>query len=65
MKHFGLCLNYYGRDWQIEIIESLRRDWLPTIKGDMVEVNIVGRGRRNGEAILLIARANSNFPANM
>ncbi|MDY0095006.1 MAG: hypothetical protein RBT80_20105 [Candidatus Vecturithrix sp.] len=45
------------RDWQIEITESLRRDWLPTIKGDMVEVNIVGRGRRNGEAILLIGES--------
>ncbi len=45
------------RDWQIEITESLRRDWLPTIKGDMVEVNIVGRGRRNGESILLIGES--------
>ena len=45
------------RDWQIEVTEPLRRDWLPTTREEMIEVNIVGRGRRNGESILLIGES--------
>ena len=45
------------QDWQIETIEPLRRDWLPTTQGKMVEVNIVGTGRRNGETLLLIGES--------
>ena len=37
------------RDWQIEVTEPLRRDWLLTVTGKMVEVNIVGQGRRYRE----------------
>lgn len=45
------------RDWQIEMLEPLRRDWLPTTRGEMIEVNIVGRGRRDGQTVLLIGES--------
>ena len=45
------------RDWQIEILEPLRREWMPTKRGKMVEVNIVGRCTRNGEPLLLLGES--------
>ena len=45
------------RDWQIDVLEPLRRDWLPTTRGEMIEVNIVGRGRRDGQTVLLIGES--------
>jgi len=44
-------------DWQIEVTEPLRRDWLPTAAGKMVEVNIVGEGRRAGETLLILGES--------
>lgn len=37
--------------------ELLRRDWMPTRRGKMVEVNIVGRCKRHEETILLIGES--------
>lgn len=45
------------RDWQIEVTEPLRRDWLPTAAGKMVEVNIVGQGQREGETLLILGES--------
>lgn len=45
------------RDWQIEVTEPLRRDWLPTAAGKMVEVNIVGQGQRAGETLLILGES--------
>ena len=45
------------RDWLIEVTEPLRRDWLPTTAGKMVEVNIVGQGRREGETLLILGES--------
>lgn len=45
------------RDWQIEVTEPLRRDWLPTTAGKMVEVNIVGQGQREGETLLILGES--------
>jgi predicted transcriptional regulator len=45
------------RDWQIETLEPLHRDWMPNKRGKMVEVNIVGRGSRHGETLLLLGES--------
>ena len=45
------------RDWQIDVLEPLRRDWMPTTRGKMIEVNIVGKCDRQGETMLLLGES--------
>ncbi|RME68163.1 MAG: hypothetical protein D6778_02225 [Nitrospirae bacterium] len=48
-------------DFGIEITEPLRREYIEIRPGKYEEVNIIGRGRRNGEEVWIIGECKSQI----
>ncbi len=42
------------KDFGIEIVEALRRDYIQISPGKYIEVNIIGKGRRDGREVWII-----------
>ncbi len=49
------------RDYGLEVLERLRRGYLRDNEGEMLEVNILGKARRDGREILIVGEAKSQL----
>ncbi len=49
------------RDFGIQLLERLRRKYVRDDEGEMLEVNILGRARRDGREVLIVGEAKSQL----
>jgi len=49
------------RDLGVDILTSLKRDYIEVSPGRYEEVNIIGKGRRNGEEVLIIGECKTQL----
>ena len=49
------------RDFNVELIEPLKRDYIEIYPGKYQEVNIIGRARRNGREVMIIGDSKSQI----
>ena len=49
------------RDFGVDIIASLKRDYIEVSPGRYEEVNIIGKGRRNGKEVLIIGECKTQL----
>lgn len=49
------------KDYRIEIVESLKRDYIELSPRNFVEVNIIGKGKKNGKEVWIIGECKSQL----
>ena len=56
--------NLLAKDFGIEVVGRLKRQYVTDDRGREIEVNILGRGKRNGNEVTIIGESKSQLSKN-